>query len=95
MSVIPLVEDQLFCQEAEGANYTPFLHQCSVLRVFKAQATRIREKSKQVYMCEVTKVYATDLRFSSPSTNPLSRTCSLKATKKMNDYKRFLMYSFE
>ena len=33
--------------EADGAPFTPSLCQCSVLRVFKAIATRIRGKSKQ------------------------------------------------
>ena len=32
---------------ALGAHFTPFLCQCSVLRVFKAEATQIRRKSKQ------------------------------------------------
>ena len=37
--------------EIDGAHFTPSLHQCSVWRVFKAEATLIREKMKQV--CEI------------------------------------------
>ena len=33
--------------EADGAPSTPSLCQCSILRVFKATATQIREKSEQ------------------------------------------------
>ena len=33
--------------EADGAPFTPSLCQCSILRVFKATATQIREKSEQ------------------------------------------------
>ena len=33
--------------EADGAPFTSSLCQCSILRVFKAIATQIREKSKQ------------------------------------------------
>ena len=33
--------------EADGASFTPSLCQCSILRVFKAAATQIREKSEQ------------------------------------------------
>ena len=33
--------------EADGAPFTPFLCQCSVLRVFKATATQIKGKSEQ------------------------------------------------
>jgi hypothetical protein len=40
---------RLVSQEVDSAHFTPSLHQCSVLRVFKATATWpwIREKSKQ------------------------------------------------
>ena len=33
--------------EADGASFTPSLCQCSILRVFKATATQIKEKSEQ------------------------------------------------
>ena len=33
--------------EADGAPFTPSLCQCSILQVFKAIATQIREKSEQ------------------------------------------------
>ena len=33
--------------EADGASFTPSLCQCSILRVFKAKATKIREKLEQ------------------------------------------------
>ena len=45
-SVLPSVT-RLLSMEADGAPSTPCLCQCSVLRVFKAVATRIRGKSKQ------------------------------------------------
>ena len=34
--------------EADSAHFTSSLHQCSVVRVFKAEATRSREKWKQM-----------------------------------------------
>ena len=47
-SVVPSVPTRLLSMEADGAPSTPPCHcQCSVLRVFKAIATRIRGKSKQ------------------------------------------------
>ena len=33
--------------EADGVPFTPSLYQCSILRVFKATATQIREKYEQ------------------------------------------------
>ena len=45
-SVVPLVT-RLVSMEANGAPFTPCLCHCSVLRVFKAIATRIRGKWKQ------------------------------------------------
>ena len=33
--------------EADNASFTPSLCQCSILQVFKATATQIREKSEQ------------------------------------------------
>ena len=44
--VVPSVR-RLVSMEANGAPFTPCLCQCSVLRVFKARATRIRGKLKQ------------------------------------------------
>ena len=34
--------------EANSVSFTPSLCQCSILRVFKATATQIREKSEQM-----------------------------------------------
>ena len=45
-SAVPSVT-RLVSMEADGVPFTPFLCQCSVLRVFKVIATRIRGKSKQ------------------------------------------------
>ena len=47
-SVVPSVM-RLVSMEADGALFAPSLCQCSVLRVFKAMATRIRAKSKQTF----------------------------------------------
>ena len=45
--VVPSVT-RLVSMEANGVPFPPCLCQCSVLRVFKAMATRIRGKSKQM-----------------------------------------------
>ena len=45
-SVVPSVT-RLVSMEANGAPFTPCLCHCSVLRVFKTMATRIRGKWKQ------------------------------------------------
>ena len=45
-SVVPSAT-RLVSMEADGAPFTPSLCQCSILRAFKAIATRIKGKSKQ------------------------------------------------
>ena len=45
-SVVPSAR-RLILMGGNGAPSTPCLCQCSVLRVFKVMATRIKEKSKQ------------------------------------------------
>ena len=57
-----------------GAHFTPFLCQCSVLRVFKAKATQTRSKSKQTLESPRTDRTG-DLQLRRPRTNQLSYAC--------------------
>ena len=61
--------------EADGAPFTPFLCLCSILRVFKATATQIREKSEQMLESLRIKLGASTTEGSAP-TNSATRLLS-------------------
>ena len=71
-SVVPSV--RLVSMETDGVPFTPFLRQCSVLRVFKVIATRIRGKSKQTLKLPSIERGTSWLR--QPRTNQLSHAYS-------------------
>lgn len=75
-SVVPL-GTWLVYQEADGAHLTFFLHQCSVLRVFKAEATRIRENMEKTW----TFVKRIEPHRMWDVTHQLSRACSCAKLK--------------